>query len=86
MFGVIGLAVLSSSGRSSTHPARRLASSVFFVVIEPTDFGATTVVAPVPDAESLAFYPLVLKLVVCVLQDVSVSEIQREPNSHDTQS
>ena len=40
----------------------------------------------IPDAESLAFYPLVLKLVVCVLQDVSVSEIQREPNSHDTQS
>ena len=45
--------------------------------IDPTDLGATTAVArnllqglmfddflPIPDAESLPFYPLVLKLVV----------------------
>ena len=48
-----------------------------FVVVDPTDLGATTVVAPglmldnflpiqaIPDAESLPFYPSVLKLVVC---------------------
>ena len=48
-----------------------------FVVIDPTNSGATTVVVvapglyhdnflPIPDAESLPFYPSVLKLVVCV--------------------
>ena len=45
------------------------------MVIAPTDLGATTAVAPglmldnflpIPDAESLPFYPSVLKLVVCV--------------------
>ena len=45
-----------------------------FVVIDPTYLGPTTVVAPglmldnflpIPDAESLPFYPSVLKLVVC---------------------
>ena len=45
-----------------------------FVVIHPTCLGATTVVAPglmldnflpIPDAESLPFYPSVLKQVVC---------------------
>ena len=47
-----------------------------FVVIDPTDLGVTTVVAPglmldnfltIPDAESLPFCPSVLKLVVCHL-------------------
>ena len=52
-----------------------------FVVIDPTNLGATTAVArnllslalglmfdhflPIPDAESLPFYPLVVNLVVC---------------------
>ena len=48
-----------------------------FVVIDPTDLGATSSCSelapgqmfdnflPIPDAESLPFYPLVLKLVVC---------------------
>ena len=45
------------------------------MVIDPDDLGATTVVAPglmldnfltIPDAESLPFYSLVLKLVVYV--------------------
>ena len=46
-----------------------------FVVIVPTYLGVTTVVAPglmldnfqpIPDADSLPFYPLVLKLVMCM--------------------
>ena len=50
-----------------------LVNTATFVVLDPTDLGATTVVAPglmfdnflpIPDAESLQFYPSVLKLVV----------------------
>ena len=45
------------------------------MVIDPTDLGATTAIAPglkldnilpIPHAESVPFYPCVLKLVVCV--------------------
>ena len=50
MFGIIGLAVLSGLGHRYSHPARMLA----FVNFQP-----------IPDAESLPFHLLVLKLVVC---------------------
>ena len=62
-------------GTPSNSPCQEVGSICPFVVIDPTDSGATTVVAPglmwdnflpIPDAESLPFFPLVFKLVVCV--------------------
>ena len=62
-----------------------------FVVIDSTNSGATNAVAPglmldnflpIPDAEPLPFYPLVLKLVVCdvvlPVQDANTLLVQRE--------
>ena len=52
------------------------------MVIDPNDLGATKVFAPglmldnflpIPDAESLPFYALVLKLVVCSLAGVTAA-------------
>ena len=50
MLGIIVLAILSGLGHRYSHPARMLA----FVTFQP-----------IPDAESLPFHHLVLKLVVC---------------------
>ena len=58
MFGIIGLAVLSGLGHRYSHPARMLA----FVNFQP-----------IPDAESLPFHLLVLKLVVCVCVEIAIS-------------
>ena len=60
-------------GTSLNSPCREVGFICPIVLIDPIDLGATTVVAPrlmldnflpIPDAESLPFYPLVLKLVV----------------------
>ena len=63
------------SGTPLNSPCQEVGFICPFVVIDPTDLGATTVVAPglmldnfltIHDPESLPFYPSVSKLVVCV--------------------
>jgi hypothetical protein len=83
MFGAIGLAILSGLGRRYTHPGVLDVGFICpFVVIDPTNQGATTVVAPgrmidnfllLPDAESLPLNRMVLmQSCVCVCVCVCV--------------
>ena len=62
-------------GSQLNSPCQEVGFICPFVVIDPTNLGATAAVAlelllvnflPIPDAESLPIYPSVLKLVACV--------------------
>ena len=70
----VGVGTGIGPGTPLNSPCQEVGFISHFVVIDPTDLGATTIDAPglmldnflpIPYAESLPLYPLVLKLVVC---------------------